>query len=402
MWAVLTTDGKEHGRWSAEEFFATGRAEIEMILAGAAQRSVTIRRGVVLDFGCGVGRLSQALADHFARVDGVDIAPSMLVAARRLDHHPGRVFYHLNAEPHLRLFTDATFDFVYSTLVLQHMAPESAKGYIAEFCRLLRSGGVAVFQLPSDQATVDSPPDATRTTGAAPLPAAQRRAQLSVSTPPGPLAAGSRFTLEVTARNVGTTPWPCRGQNDSRFAVTVGGRYLDGWRRPLHKGSVRVLLPHDLLPGSAVTVLVSLLAPAANGTHVLQLDVVQEHVAWFSDCGSPPALVAVEVVGGGAAAGPGPAPLAVSYPRLSKLAAALGAVAARRFLRAQYWRLRRFARQRRDAFRRRTASTPIMEVSYVPRAEVEAVVRSGGARVMDVETHVIEGGLRSRRYWVTK
>ena len=50
-----------------------------------------------LDFGCGVGRLSQALAEHFEEVVGVDIAESMVAKAREFNRHGDRVRYVVNA-----------------------------------------------------------------------------------------------------------------------------------------------------------------------------------------------------------------------------------------------------------------------------------------------------------------
>ena len=46
-------------------------------------------------------------------------------------------------------FADASFDFVYSTIVLQHVPPALAIGYVDEFARVLRPGGLAVFTLPA-------------------------------------------------------------------------------------------------------------------------------------------------------------------------------------------------------------------------------------------------------------
>lgn len=40
-----------------------------------------------LDFGCGVGRLTQALAAHFDEVTGVDISPSMIKLAKKYSRH---------------------------------------------------------------------------------------------------------------------------------------------------------------------------------------------------------------------------------------------------------------------------------------------------------------------------
>jgi SAM-dependent methyltransferase len=48
-------------------------------------------------------------------------------------------------------FGDATFDFVFSVLVLQHLPKKSMiLGYISEFLRVAKDGGVAVFQLTNE------------------------------------------------------------------------------------------------------------------------------------------------------------------------------------------------------------------------------------------------------------
>jgi 2-polyprenyl-3-methyl-5-hydroxy-6-metoxy-1,4-benzoquinol methylase len=92
-------------------------------------------RGSALDFGCGVGRLTQALADHFDEVWGVDIASSMIEGARRLDRSGGRCRYLVNGRP--RVVRDASFGFILSLIVLQHLEPEYIRSYLREFIRLL-------------------------------------------------------------------------------------------------------------------------------------------------------------------------------------------------------------------------------------------------------------------------
>ena len=100
-----------------------------------------------LDFGCGVGRLTRALAAHFDRVTGVDISPAMIEHAR--EHPSPGLEYVVNEAADLRRFADAQFDFVYSSITLQHMPPRFARNYIAEFLRVLKPGGILLFQLPS-------------------------------------------------------------------------------------------------------------------------------------------------------------------------------------------------------------------------------------------------------------
>lgn len=148
LWAVLTEPERRHGRWTPEEFFATGRQEITEVLSLAESLGLPDQRRDALDFGCGAGRLTQALAEHFETAVGVDIAPSMLAAAEHHNSRPNCRFV-LNERPDLSVFDDASFDFVYSTIVLQHVPPELAIGYVDEFARLLRPGGLAVFTLPA-------------------------------------------------------------------------------------------------------------------------------------------------------------------------------------------------------------------------------------------------------------
>ena len=132
-----------------EAFFETGVQEIEAVLAYVEGLGVEIQFGTALDFGCGVGRLSQALARRFELVEGVDISPAMIELAEQYNQHAERCRYHLNEKNNLSLFPDSTFDFIYSNITLQHMPPQFARAYIQEFLRLLTPAGILVFQIPS-------------------------------------------------------------------------------------------------------------------------------------------------------------------------------------------------------------------------------------------------------------
>jgi ubiquinone/menaquinone biosynthesis C-methylase UbiE len=105
--------------------------------------------GTALDVGCGVGRLSQALADRYDEVIGVVISAPMLVHAKAFDSSQGRCRFVLNTEPHLRQFADESVDLVFSSLVLQHVPREPALAYLREFTRVVRPGGAIVVLLPT-------------------------------------------------------------------------------------------------------------------------------------------------------------------------------------------------------------------------------------------------------------
>ena len=149
-WAVLTEPRLKGGGWHAEAFFATGEAEIDHVLAVAAShgRPLAFRRA--LDFGCGVGRLTRALGRRFERVVGVDISQRMVAQARRMnDAFPGCEF-RVNATPDLAQFDTGTFDFDYSSLVLQHLPSRGhVESYVRELLRVAAPAGLVVFGVPS-------------------------------------------------------------------------------------------------------------------------------------------------------------------------------------------------------------------------------------------------------------
>jgi ubiquinone/menaquinone biosynthesis C-methylase UbiE len=112
---------------------------------------IGLRYRRALDFGCGVGRLTHALAKYFEEVCGVDLAPSMIRLANQYNRYPSRCKFYLNDQLDLQLFTGRSFDFIYTIITLQHMKPEYAKTYLKEFLRLLAPHGILVFQMPSER-----------------------------------------------------------------------------------------------------------------------------------------------------------------------------------------------------------------------------------------------------------
>ncbi len=157
LWAVLTEPSRRGGLWDPDEFLATGEQEIAELIAELDAFGIAIATGRALDFGCGAGRLTQALAGRFDRCDGVDIAASMIAEAQRLNRRGDRARYHVNPAADLTLFPSETFDLVLSYIVLQHMEPRYAKRYIAEFVRILKLDAIAVFSLPTGRSAPADP-----------------------------------------------------------------------------------------------------------------------------------------------------------------------------------------------------------------------------------------------------
>ena len=149
-WAMVSTHEKRYGGWNADELLRTGEVRVESLLRRARRLGHPLERRRALDFGCGVGRLSRALAPHFEECVGVDISEEMLAEARRLAGGASGVRFVHNDGDDLRQFADGHFDLVFSHIVLQHVPDRAAvMSYIAEFVRVLAPDGLLAFQLPS-------------------------------------------------------------------------------------------------------------------------------------------------------------------------------------------------------------------------------------------------------------
>lgn len=148
LYAVISFKEMQGNRWDPEAFFARGKVEIQVALEHLEQLDVQPVRGRALDFGCGVGRLSQALAEAFSEVVGIDISSTMIENAERFNRHGSRCRYRVNTAGDLASIESASFDFVYSNITLQHIPPQASTRYLSEFMRVLKPGGVALFQLP--------------------------------------------------------------------------------------------------------------------------------------------------------------------------------------------------------------------------------------------------------------
>lgn len=149
-WAVLAHPQLKFGKGNINEFLLTGEYEIERVMTCAAQVGHPTHRDSVLDFGCGVGRTTRALAKYFRQCCGIDIATSMIDEANQLNSSITNCRFVLNSEENLRIFSDNCFDMIYTSRVLQHVPTRSGiESYILEFIRILKEDGLLVFQLPS-------------------------------------------------------------------------------------------------------------------------------------------------------------------------------------------------------------------------------------------------------------
>lgn len=152
LWSILAVSGKENSNfWKKKEFFKTGESEIKKLVKQIKLYKKDQIFNKALDFGCGVGRLTQALAKYFNEVYGIDIASSMIKLAQKYNTNKGKCKYFVNKTNDLLLFQSNFFDFIYSHITLQHMENRYTKNYLKEFIRIIKPNGLLIFQCPSKE-----------------------------------------------------------------------------------------------------------------------------------------------------------------------------------------------------------------------------------------------------------
>jgi len=129
--------------WSREEFLSSGAETVDMVMEWLGEEGPRER---ALEIGCGLGRLSHHLARSFQRVDGVDVAPSMIEQGNQMGLRDN-VQLHLISGADLEAFESGNYDLVFSYLVFQHVPDaEVLRRYLHEIARVLKPGGRAVLQ----------------------------------------------------------------------------------------------------------------------------------------------------------------------------------------------------------------------------------------------------------------
>jgi len=361
LWAILSDPAKRNRTWDLDEFFKTGRREIARVFGDLHALGYSPGPGDALDFGCGVGRLTQALAPSFQRVTGVDISPTMIRLAGRLNRYSDRVRYLVNGRPDLIALPAMSFDFVYSDIALQHIPPDQSRAYIAEFLRVLRPGGLAVFQLTAEH----------REAGAAgghvaPMPPDAYDADIATTDGVATLEPGATCRLVVTVTNRSKQAWDPRKYGILR----AGNHWLDASGSIVVRDDGRTGIG-ALGPGERTTVPLTIRAPLEPQTCICEIDIVHEDVTWFADRGSRTLRMDVSVEA--SAAGPETSDEVIRYADIY------------------------------DAPPEEHREIGQFPMFGVPRADVLATIEAGGGRAIHVEPDD-RGGAEwiGYRYFVVK
>ena len=223
---------------------------------------------------------------------------------------------------------------------------------MAEFMRILKPGGFAVFDMP------DSPSRPLLAEGA-------HRAQLELLSPITELRVATKQALRVRVTNSSDHDWP------PGSLIRLGNHWRGPRGRMIVRNDGKATVPDGLRPGASTEMTIEITAPARPGAYQLELDLVEPHVTWFGRRGSPTQTVNV----------------VVRARRLQRLRRIVG-------------------RARRRLSRSKTGSParpPAWSMNVVPRAVVEQTVTEHGGEVVAVRSSTSAGPrFRTFRYYVRK
>ncbi len=133
FWGVLTHPDYRTENLTPQAlkaFYGSGVAYIDDIVVRLERATGVAPRGRALDFGCGAGRLAEAMA-AYTQTTGLDISPGMLAKARE---QGGKATY-------VETLPAGSFDWINSFIVFQHIAPERGLALMETLLARLAPGG---------------------------------------------------------------------------------------------------------------------------------------------------------------------------------------------------------------------------------------------------------------------
>jgi SAM-dependent methyltransferase len=132
-WGVITHPDYKTANLTPEAietFYASGVDYIAGMVETLTRTTGARPGGRALDFGCGTGRLAEALCAHADHVVGYDISPGMLEKARAR----GGATYVDSLPP-------GPFDWINSFIVFQHIEPDRGLALMEDLLSRLAVGG---------------------------------------------------------------------------------------------------------------------------------------------------------------------------------------------------------------------------------------------------------------------
>ncbi|MEX3983367.1 class I SAM-dependent methyltransferase [Paraburkholderia sp. EG287A] len=151
-WSVLVAERylPENLEARLDEFWESSESDLRNIHAIAARHGFNLNRNTtVVEYGCGVGRVTTKLAQRFGRVHAYDISANHLHLAQEHAKQLGidTIAFHECADQPLAALEKC--DLFFSCIVFQHNPPPIIKELTRLALESLNVGGLAIFQIPT-------------------------------------------------------------------------------------------------------------------------------------------------------------------------------------------------------------------------------------------------------------
>lgn len=127
------------------------------------------------------------------------------------------------------------------------------------------------------------------------FPDSDYREQITALNAPLSMRAGEKLVLRFRVKNLGYSTWPAVGNQEGRFQVNIGNRWIKTGSKEVNELDGRTGMPADLQPGNEVELPLTVKAPAEPGDYILEIDMVHEGVTWFFERGAMPLRLTIRV-----------------------------------------------------------------------------------------------------------
>lgn len=152
-WSVLSSpEFRKSNLTSARiaDLRRSGRREAGLIDDFEARAGVALTRGVCVELGAGVGRITRYLSERFEKVIAVDISPGNLELCAEYMAEEGAHNVECKLVSSFEDFdTLPQYDVLFSVIVLQHNPPPIQKLILRSLFSRVRPGGGVLFQIPT-------------------------------------------------------------------------------------------------------------------------------------------------------------------------------------------------------------------------------------------------------------
>ena len=152
-WSTITQPQYhlDHFESNRQQFYDSGKYVLDIFLAALRRNNINPNLiQTCLEVGCGVGRVSQFLAQTFPKLISTDISkPHLLIAKAQVENQGFNNTEFIHWDDPRALYQLPSVDAILSVITLQHNPPPVMVWILKNLLACLNPGGVAYIQIPT-------------------------------------------------------------------------------------------------------------------------------------------------------------------------------------------------------------------------------------------------------------